>query len=120
MSSYTITGKVHSLSAETSRESNGKTYKSRDIILDCPSEYNGQTIPNNPKFTGKSDKILQQMNQLSAGQQVTLSFNIRGFNGQKGNFTALEIWKIEATAAPATPQPNNASGENTGDDGMPF
>jgi len=89
--SYTIQGKVHSLGIETSKVSNGKTYKSRDLII----ELMDNNYPNYPKFTGKTDKILQQMNSLQVGANVTLHFNIKGRNGTNGNFTSLEVWKIE-------------------------
>jgi hypothetical protein len=55
------------------------------------------------------DKVLPHVASLQQGQQVTLHFNIKGFNGQKGNFTGLEIWKVEAAqaqqAAPQQAQP---------------
>jgi hypothetical protein len=90
--SYTIQGKVHSLGIETSKPANnGKVYKSRDLII----ELMDNNYPNYPKFTGKTDKILQQMNSLQAGANVTLHFNIKGFNGERGNFTSLEVWKID-------------------------
>jgi len=89
--SYTIQGKVHSLGIETSKESKGKTYKSRDLII----EVMDNNYPNYPKFVGKTDKILQQMNSLQVGANVTLHFNIKGFNGERGNFTSLEVWKID-------------------------
>lgn len=89
--SYTIQGKVHSLGIETSKQVKDKTYKSRDLVI----EVMDNNYPNYPKFTGKTDKVLQQMNSLKAGGNVTLHFNIKGFNGERGNFTSLEIWKIE-------------------------
>jgi hypothetical protein len=90
--SYTIQGKVHSLGIETSKPANnGKVYKSRDLII----EEMVNAYPNYPKFTGKTDKILQQMNSLQVGANVTLHFNIKGFNGERGNFTSLEVWKID-------------------------
>lgn len=90
--SYTIQGKVHSLGIETSKPANnGKTYKSRDLIIELVE--NG--YPNYPKFVGKTEKILQQMNSLQVGANVTLHFNIKGFNGANGNFTSLEVWKID-------------------------
>lgn len=89
--SYTIQGKVHSLGIETSKQVKDKTYKSRDLII----EVMDNNYPNYPKFTGKTDKILQQMNSLQVGANVTLHFNIKGFNGERGNFTSLEVWKID-------------------------
>ena len=94
--SYTITGTVHSVEAEQSREYNGKTFKSRDIILSCPETVSGNTYDNFPKLTAKLDKVRPHVANLQRGQTVTLHFNIKGFNGAKGNFTGLEIWKVEA------------------------
>lgn len=89
--SYTIQGKVHSIGIETSKQVKDKTYKSRDLII----EVMDNNYANYPKFVGKTDKILQQMNSLQIGANVTLHFNIKGFNGERGNFTSLEVWKIE-------------------------
>lgn len=89
--SYTIQGKVHSLGIETSKVSKDKTYKNRDLII----EVMDNNYANYPKFIGKTDKILQQMNSLQVGANVTLHFNIKGFNGERGNFTSLEVWKID-------------------------
>jgi hypothetical protein len=110
--SYTITGTVHSVEAEQSREYNGKTFKSRDVILSCPETINGNTYPNFPKLSAKLDKVLPHVANLQQGQTVTLHFNIKGFNGQKGNFTGLEIWKVEAAqtqqSAPQQSAPQQA------------
>jgi hypothetical protein len=127
--SYTITGTVHSVEAEQSREYNGKTFKSRDVILSCPETINGNTYPNFPKLSAKLDKVLPHVANLQQGQTVTLHFNIKGFNGQKGNFTGLEIWKVEAAqtqqAAPqqAQAQPIQAQSapvEQFPDSQLPF
>lgn len=110
--SYTITGTVYSVEAEQVREYNGKTFKSRDIILSCPESINGKEYPNYPKLSVKLDKLLPQVSNLRTGQTVTLHFNIKGFNGQKGNFTGLEVWKVDAgQSAPQqqAPQQNNQS-----------
>jgi hypothetical protein len=94
--SYTIQGKVHSLGIETSKPANnGKTYKSRDLIIQVDETAGSSVYANYPKFVGKTDKILQQMNSLQVGANVTLHFNIKGFNGERGNFTSLEVWKID-------------------------
>jgi hypothetical protein len=93
--SYTIQGKVHSLGIETSKPVKDKVYKSRDLIIQVDETAGGTVYANYPKFTGKTDKILQQMNSLQVGANVTLHFNIKGFNGERGNFTSLEVWKID-------------------------
>jgi len=103
--SYTITGTVHSVEAEQTREYNGKVSKSRDIILSCPETINGKEYSNFPKLTAKKDSVCQYISNLKKGQTVTLHFNIKGFNGQKGNFTGLEVWKVDAQqSAPAQQQ----------------
>ncbi len=96
--SFELTGTIYKLEPVTSRESGGKTYKSQDIILSCPEEYNGKTYDNHPKLTGKTDKVLQYMAGLKEGQKVTVHFKIKGFNGARGNFTGLEVWKIDTQA----------------------
>jgi hypothetical protein len=93
--SYTIQGKVHSLGIETSKPVKDKVYKSRDLIIQVDETAGGTVYANYPKFTGKTDKILLQMNSLQVGANVTLHFNIKGFNGTNGNYTSLEIWKID-------------------------
>lgn len=109
--SYTITGTVHSVEAEQSKEIKGKTYKSRDIIISCPENINGKEYPNFVKLSVKLDKVLSYVANLKQGQTVTLHFNIKGYNGQKGNFTGLEVWKVDAGQSPQqqAPQQNNQS-----------
>jgi len=92
--SYTITGTVHSVEAEQVREYNGKTFKSRDIILSCPETINGKEYPNFVKLSVKLDKVISYVANLKQGQTVTLHFNIKGYNGQKGNFTGLEVGRL--------------------------
>jgi len=103
--SYTITGTVHSVEAEKSREYNGKTHKSRDIILSCPETFNGKEYSNYPKLTATKEKVMQYVSNLRTGQTVTLHFNIKGYNGQRGNFTSLDVWKVDAQQPDPAPQP---------------
>ena len=122
---YTITGTVYSVEAEQSKEIKGKTYKSRDIILSCPETINGKEYPNFVKLSAKLDKVLSYVANLQQGQNVTLHFNIKGYNGQKGNFTGLEVWKVDAgqaapQQAPQQSQTFNPNEASTGFDDPPF
>ncbi len=97
--SYTKQGRVTNISATTSKMVKDKTYKEREITIDASTEYNGSAIKNFPKFVVKREALCNFLDSVKVGQEVTVHFDVSGFNYQKDgenkNSTQVVAWKVE-------------------------
>jgi hypothetical protein len=112
--SYEITAEVAAIPPETTRESGGKTYTDRLLVLRvAPGKYE-QLVPFEIR-----DKQADDLRALRVGDVVTVHFNLRGRkwtdrNGVDKYFTSNQAWKL-SVASKAPPPP--AAGP---DDDLPF
>ncbi|MFN0048196.1 MAG: DUF3127 domain-containing protein [Cytophagales bacterium] len=120
MNQFKITGKFlgHSLIKEIGE----KKTKVRNFWLDITTDAN---YPNTPQFDLIGDKCVLTDN-IKAGDQIVLSFNINGRKwekeGKKGVNINLGVYKIEKMVLESTafvPQTNGTNNEQIVDD-LPF
>ncbi len=102
MATYTISGKVHQIypSHLDSSKDNNRSFRRREIILDC-SSYNGEKIVDNfPIFTFSGDKC-DLLDDFRHGQEVIITFNLFGVrwfdskNGTEKFSNRISAYKIE-------------------------
>lgn len=102
---FDISGTVRSI--PTPRVYDGKEYPSFIVDIEKDSQY-----PQSVKFDCKPEIV----RKLGVGDEVTVSFNLRGkiyanrTTGEDDTFTKLQAWKVDVTkrgdvAAPHAPRP---------------
>lgn len=98
----TLRAKIHQMLPVEHRESNGKTYRSQQIIFNATrfDENTGHEYPNYPSinFNDRGVDTIMQLG-LAEGDLVEVSFTLKGRfytkNGEEKNFTVAEGYKIE-------------------------
>lgn len=104
-------------------------FKKREFILDITEDVNGKVYPNYAKMQVTQDKC-SVLDSYKAGEEVKVSFNIRGnkAQGKDGKavvYTNLEAWKIERIGTQQVAQPQQystapQSQPKQEDDSLPF
>ncbi len=69
-------------------------FSKREFVITTAEQY-----PQDVKFEVVKDKT-SLLDKYAEGQQVTVSFNVRGNCYQEKYFVNLQAWRIEAEAAP--------------------
>lgn len=117
-----IKGKIHEV-GETQQVSD--TFKKRELIVEYAEN---PTYPEYLKFEAINDKC-QALNELKAGDEVTVHFNLRGRPwtdkaGKRSYFNSLVLWKFDVNKTVAGEAPKYASPVDVSapseDDDLPF
>lgn len=118
-----IKGHVHEV-GQTTQVSD--TFKKRDLVVIVAEN---PQYPEYISFQAVQDKV-NLFDNLSVGQEVEVSFNLRGrpWTNKEGvttYFNTLQAWKVTAGVQTATisqpmPAPVDISGGADDDDGLPF
>lgn len=85
MSSFTVKGKLHKV-FETERKSD--KLEIRDFVIKTDEQY-----PQYIKFQLMNDKT-SQVDPFNEGQNIEVSFNLRGRESEGKFFTNLQAWKV--------------------------
>jgi single-strand DNA-binding protein len=98
MSSYELKGKIKAIFPT---EQKTEKFKSREFVVETEGDY-----PQMVKFQINQDKC-NILDNFKEGQEVEVSFNLRGREWNGKYFTNLEAWKVfgvqgETAAAPKT------------------
>ena len=88
-------------------------FTKREFILDITEEVNGKVYPNYCKMQTTQNKCAV-LDSYNVGEEVKVSFNIRGnkAQGKDGKavvYTNLDAWKIERVGAQQVEQPQQYS-----------
>ena len=93
--SYELSGK---LIAKYDTVQRTETFKTREFVVEKSEDINGRTITNYIKFQSVQDRT-NIIDKLNIGDQVKVSFNIKGSkwekNGTTNYITNLDAWRIE-------------------------
>lgn len=113
--SLQLTGRLYSGSAIEQKSEN---FKVRTFILEITETNNGNTYTNYAQFQLVNGQV-ELLSGFTKGQQVTVSFNVRGQFWQDKCITNLNAWKIEAVQqqAPA-PQPQQQPAQHPQQSGL--
>ena len=102
--SFELTGKLHRI---FDTEQIKETFRKREFVVE---KVDGQ-YPEFIKFQLVQDRT-NLMDQFSEGDEVTVSFDLRGREWQGKFFTNLQAWRIQnASGAGAPPPPPQASND---------
>jgi hypothetical protein len=102
---HKITGVLRSISQ---RETKGNNFVTRQIILDVTDGAYVQNIP--IQFTQDRCDLVDNFTE---GQEVTISFNLRGRIWQDKCFGTIEGWRIESTNTSNAPAPPESQPQQT-------
>ena len=106
-----ISGKLKLLFEAQSWDSG---FSKREFVITTQEQY-----PQDVKFECIKDKI-SMLEGLNPGDDLTVSFNVRGNEYQEKYYVNLQAWKIEATATqddtPPAPVPPDTELEPLGED----
>lgn len=97
-----------------------KNFKTRTIILDRTTSYEGKENINHTEITLLGDRAdLPEQLQLQPGDFIKCDFNIEGkffeYNGEEKFSQDVKVWKIEVVSKgtpPTSSQPANATKED--------
>lgn len=113
---YKITGIISKIGQ---RESKSNSFTARQVILDVEDGNYTQNIP--IQFTQDRCDLCDN---FSEGEEVTISFNLRGRIWQDKCFGSIEGWKIEGTGnvkpKPQEAEPVAAIVDEPPTDSLPF
>jgi single-strand DNA-binding protein len=113
--SYEVSGKLK-VKMETQTFSSG--FAKREFVVTTAEQY-----PQDIKLELVKDKC-SLMDKFKVGQEVTVSFNLRGnfYEPKNAYYNSLQAWKIEAleNGAMPLPQQNGASFADDGFEDAPF
>jgi single-strand DNA-binding protein len=96
MSSYELKGKIKAIFPT---EQKTDTFKTRDFVVETEGDY-----PQMVKFQINQDKC-NILDNFKEGQEVEVSFNLRGREWNGKYFTNLEAWKVFGVQNEDSPQP---------------
>jgi hypothetical protein len=113
-----LTGTLHKV-FDTEQKSD--KYSKREFILHVVEENGARTFDNWIKFQLSNDNC-GKIDQFNIGQEITISYNLKGVKWEKNDtetvyFTNLEAWKIEAQTEQVS-KPVNESVNDSSD--LPF
>ncbi|MBQ1885302.1 MAG: DUF3127 domain-containing protein [Bacteroidales bacterium] len=95
-----VEGKLtHLLERRSGVSANGTNWTSQDFVIEIPGQY-----PQSAVFNVYGDRV--QLDQYQIGENIKVSFDIRGREYQGKWYNTLNAWKIEriGATAPAAPQ----------------
>lgn len=127
--SYELTGKLFEKFETIQRT---ESFRVREFVIEKSDDVNGKTITNYIKFQIVQDRV-SILDPIKIGDEVKVSFNIRGSKWQKDGktsyFSNLDAWRIQPSlAGGSTPantadeylEPVNQSIGNGDNDDLPF
>ena len=93
-----VEGKLtHLLERRSGVSANGTNWTSQDFVIEIPGQY-----PQSAVFNVYGDRV--QLDQYQIGDNIKVSFDIRGREYQGKWYNTLNAWKIERVGA-TTAQP---------------
>lgn len=95
-----VEGKLtHLLERRSGVSANGTNWTSQDFVIEIPGQYHQSAV-----FNVYGDRV--QLDQYQIGENIKVSFDIRGREYQGKWYNTLNAWKIEriGATAPAAPQ----------------
>lgn len=104
--SLDIKGTIHSIGQ---KQQVTDKFAKREFILAITEEINGNTYTNYAKFQCVQAKC-DLLDRYQVGEDVTVSFNIKGNLWKDGCITNLDCWRI-ASASSNTPANHDMSGQ---------
>lgn len=109
---YELTGKIKLIQPEKTFDSG---FRKREMVVTVEDGKYPQDI--NLEFVQDKASLLDS---LQPGQEVTVSFDIRGreYNGRY--FNNLQGWRVEAVGGNTAPEPPPAAPEDYPGDDIPF
>ena len=108
---YTTTGTVK-LIGET--QTFGSGFTKREFVITTLGEY-----PDDIKFEVVKDKC-DALNSVSVGQEIEVSFNIRGNEWGGKYYVNLQCWRFNINSQAQAPQPGTMQQAVDGQDDIPF
>jgi hypothetical protein len=102
-----VEGKLtHLLERRSGVSANGTNWTSQDFVIEIPGQY-----PQSAVFNVYGDRV--QLDQYQIGENIKVSFDIRGREYQGKWYNTLNAWKIEriGATAPAAPQSAAPAGQ---------
>lgn len=90
----TITGKlIEKLEIQTIKTKKGTDFTKQDFIVETSGDY-----PQPVKFTAVKENVMSKLNSVALGSEVEVSFNVRGFRGEKNGkvfyINDLQAWRV--------------------------
>lgn len=100
-----------------------ESFRKREFVIEKAEQVGEQQYIEQIKFQAVQDKC-DMLNGLNKGDEVNVSFNIRGRawenkEGETKYFTNLDAWRIEAVAGAQAPKAAAPQADETEDD-LPF
>lgn len=90
-----VEGKLtHLLERRSGVSANGTNWASQDFVIEIPGQY-----PQSAVFNVYGDRV--QLDQYQIGENIKVSFDIRGREYQGKWYNTLNAWKIERIGATA-------------------
>ena len=90
-----VEGKLtHLLERRSGVSANGTNWTSQDFVIEIPGQY-----PQSAVFNVYGDRV--QLDQYQIGENIKVSFDIRGREYQGKWYNTLNAWKIERIGATA-------------------
>ncbi len=96
--SFELTGKLHHI---YDTEQIKETFRKREFVVE---KVDGQ-YPEYIKFQLVQDRT-NLMDNMNVGDEVTVSFDLRGREWQGKYFTNLQAWRIQSASAAQAPPPS--------------
>jgi hypothetical protein len=97
----------------------------QEFIVETDGDY-----PQPIKFTTIKDKVMAHLDTMAVGSEVEVSFNLRGFKGNKEGRTYyindLQAWRVFAPESSSKPldlqnvEFTESKMDSSDDDGLPF
>jgi len=98
-----VEGKLtHLLERRSGVSANGTNWTSQDFVIEIPGQY-----PQSAVFNVYGDRV--QLDQYQIGENIKVSFDIRGREYQGKWYNTLNAWKIERIGATAPAAPHGAA-----------
>lgn len=98
-----VEGKLtHLLERRSGVSANGTNWTSQDFVIEIPGQY-----PQSAVFNVYGDRV--QLDQYQIGENIKVSFDIRGREYQGKWYNTLNAWKIERIGATAGAAPQGAA-----------
>jgi len=90
----TITGKlIEKLEIQTIKTKKGTDFTKQEFIVETSGDY-----PQPVKFTAVKENVMSRLNSVALGSEVEVSFNVRGFRGEKNGkvfyINDLQAWRV--------------------------
>jgi len=90
----TITGKlIEKLEIQTIKTKKGTDFTKQEFIVETSGDY-----PQPIKFTAVKENVMSRLNSVALGSEVEVSFNVRGFRGEKNGkvfyINDLQAWRV--------------------------